>query len=230
MSKKNLNVTLFTAAAAMAAFSGSAMAQHAGDILVSIDNGRLSTALSSEDEPPAVTPGVRVFGAELGEDVPNITDEPGFDSPEGEFLGIASLGFNIRSALRVWDGADFDAIATPQMGISFGPASVLTPLADILTPGISLNVTPEGDWHNHFTFELNAPATDGVYLLELELFASDPSIQTSLPFWIVFNQNADEADHDAAIDWATANLAPTPGTAGALLMSLGVIGARRRRA
>ena len=53
-----------------------------GDVQPYIEGGQIKTGLISEDETTS-TPNVRVFFAELGEDVPNFTGEPGWLAPDG---------------------------------------------------------------------------------------------------------------------------------------------------
>ena len=47
----------------------------------------------------------------------------------------------------------------------------------------------------------------GVYLVELELYCTDSAVESSEHFWIVFNNEAPEADHEAAIEWVEEHLA-----------------------
>ncbi len=84
---------------------------------------------------------------------------------------------------------------------------MLTPTSDIPTPGFALAVGANGQWHRHLEFTLVDPAADGIYLLELVFEGSHPSLKESLPFWIVFNQNSPEPEHDEAIQWVIDNLA-----------------------
>ncbi len=192
------------AALILVAAAAPATAQHAGDIILTTPGGVLTT--NRQDAPGVFTP-QRVFAGEFGLSVPNLTDEPGFDSPPGTFAPTDSLGFIIRRALRVWDGSDFDAVPAEKLEISFGPLGpVPTPAHDAPVTGFSIRAQSNGQWHRHLDFELSAPAGAGVYLLELELFHSHGLANTA-PFWIVFNQNAGHADHDAAIAWVEANLA-----------------------
>lgn len=221
--------TIASFSALLAATAGSAFAQHAGDIFLEVLDNRISTGLIEEDEvPPVITPGVRVFGSDFGEVLPNWTDEPGFDNEPGTFAFGTSLGFNIRAALRSWNGSDFSTIPSERISVGFpSQTSVLTPLSDVLTPGFTIPVDEDNVWHRHLEYELLAPASTGVYLLELELYSSDSSILPSLPFWLVLNQGADEEVHDAAIDWANENLVPAP-SAGIMAL-MGLAAARRRR-
>ncbi len=212
------------------ATAGSAFAQHAGDVWLEIQGSRIVTGLIDEDEvPPVVTSGVRVFGSDFGEVLPNWTDEPGFDNELGTFLNGTSIGFNIRAALRAWNGADFSTIPAERISVGFPTAtSVLTPLGDDFVAGFTIPVDPNNAWHRHLEYELLAPASTGVYLLELELFSTDSSILPSLPFWLVLNQGEDEAVHDAAIEWVDQNLVPSPSAGALALLGLAMRGRRRR--
>lgn len=194
-----------------------------GDIYLNIENGALTTGLISEDG-LAITPGQRVFFAEFGVDVPNVTDEPGFQSSPGGLGSNTTFSFNIRKALRAWDGTSFASIATERVLAQLGPASVLSPESDTLTPGITIPVDAGGA-HEHPDWTLQSPASTGVYLLELE-FAAGPL--TSPHVWILWAQNTDTATNQAAYDWAVANV-PAPGAAG-LLGVVALAAARRRRA
>jgi hypothetical protein len=168
-----------------------------------------------------VEPGERYFFTELGLDVPNEIDEVGFEADAS--LGVGTLfTFSFTRALRVWNGADFFSPASLTMGAFFGPQDATTPTTDIVWPGLTFAANP-GD-HDHPTWVLNAPATDGVYLMSLKVSAF--GLQDSDEVWIVFGQNADEAMFDEAVEWAEANV-PTP--ASALLLGGGVMMFGRRR-
>jgi hypothetical protein len=198
---------------------------HAGDVFLTTDGGRITTG---RYDAGVFTPG-RVFGSEFGEIAPNYSDEPGFDNLPGTFTPGTSIGFNFRKALRVWNGSDFNTIAPVQIEFSYGPLGpVATPLTDVLTSGFSVAVAANGEWHEHYDMTILAPATDGVYLLEMELFSDQPGLGASLPFWFVFNQNTSELIHDEAIEYVEQNIVPAPGAAG-LLAAGGLLGLRRRR-
>lgn len=216
-----------TASLTLAALCGVAFADgkepHA-DVEIRTANGRLVTG--TLDEGAFVLE--RVFASELGEVVPNITDEPGFDAADGTLVPGTSLGFNIMDAVRVWNGSDFDTISDSTMTLSFltlEATSSTTP-GEVVT-GFNFLVDANGGMHDHPAFILNSPATDGVYLLELQFTGG--GFADSDSFWIVFNQNSDEAIHDVAIDYVREFIVPAPGAAGALALA-GVAFARRRRA
>ncbi len=173
----------------------------------------------------------RVFGAQFGRLFDNFTNDVGFHS-SGDITTTSAITFNILSAVREWDGDAFSRIADERIRIGdngygfFFPR--LTPTSDVVTRGFGIGVFSH-EWHQHFDYTLLQPADDGIYLLELTLFGDSPTTQESLPFWIVFNKNSDESEHDAAIEWVRDNLVPAPGTAGALFLLAGAVGVRRRR-
>src|SRR5437870_2314154 len=82
-----------------------------------------------------------------------------------------------------------------------------------LRTGFTLTVNPDGGIHDHLDHTLNAPASDGVYLLALDLFCTAPGVGPSLPFWTLYNQNDAQANVDAAATWVRDNLVPAPGVA-----------------
>jgi hypothetical protein len=180
-----------------------AQAQHAGDVFVEVFGGRIVTGLISGD---TITHDLRTFPSEFGEIFPNYTDEPGFDSEPGTFPVGSEVGFDVMESLRVWNGNDFSTPATPTLTISFASLHVET--SNGYVPGFSIPVASNGEWHKHLEFELNAPATDGVYLLALQLWSTDVAIDPSRTFYVVFNQNEDDAVHDEAVDYVKVSLIP----------------------
>jgi hypothetical protein len=195
-----MNRTSLLIAAALVPTATAFAQLHVGDIIVSNTDSQLWPGIINPGTGLPL-PGKRAFGAVLGLDFPNFTSNPGFDTLPGAFSPTSSIGFNIRKALHKWDHIDFHIIPPEHMQISYGPLGpVSTPDTDVLTPGLTIAVGPNGQWHRHLSYLLTDPASDGIYLLELELFSTDPSIQTSRPFWMVFNQN-DAADFQPALDW-----------------------------
>ena len=189
-----------------------ALAQHAGDVGLAVIDNRIVTGFY---ELGVFTPGQRVFGSELGELFPDFTDEPGFVSLPGVFPVPSAIRFNVLAAVRLWDGSGFGSVIPPeQISIGFGPLSpVLTPLTDGLTPGFSLAVASNGEWHRHLEYILLSPASGGIYLLQMNLAGNTATTQASLPFWFVFNQNQSELEHDAAIEWTNTNMVLPPAPA-----------------
>lgn len=172
---------------------------HGGDVILTLD-----TSIRTNDENGPQ----RVFASEMGELLPDFTDEPGFDNAPGTFPVGTSIGFDVLDALRIWNGADFDQVSPARMEVAFSTLSRTTPEAPAVVAGFSLPVGSNGEWHRHLEFTLLPPAGSGVYLIALSLWSSDPTIGASEPFWIVFNNGADEPTHDAAMDWVRAHLLP----------------------
>ena len=187
------NLTIAFLLISITSFSSIAKGEetHGGDIELQVTNGQIIT-------------NQRVYAAELGEIIPNEVDEPGFDNLTGTFSSGSKIGFSILDSLREWNGTDFETIADETMSMTFGTSlgPVVTPEQPSVVSGFGLSVSDEGEWHRHYDFVLNAPASAGVYLLQLQLSSDDTEVQETDPFFIVFNQNESELNHDAAIEFA----------------------------
>ncbi|MBN8598585.1 MAG: hypothetical protein J0L78_13015 [Planctomycetes bacterium] len=190
----------------------SAQAQHLIDMAIGQSQGRIATGvfqLQGENVVPLLSQ--RVFISEFGT-FPGFTNNPGWDSMVGAFQPASQIGFNIRKALRKWNGTAFPpgeaGIPAEQLQIKLGPAANtrLTPLADETVTGFSLAVNGAGEFHHHPGYTLLDPASDGLYLLELELWSTQPGLQASLPYWTVFSQNGSEDELRAAASWVRANV------------------------
>jgi hypothetical protein len=196
-------IGVMTAAAGAWGFAGSAAAQHAGDILLSVVNGRIQTGAILDGG--GVDPDERVFLSTLGVAFPDFTDDPGFDNLPRTFPANTSVGFRFTAALREWDGSAFTAIPDERIEISFGPLGpISTPTADGVVEGFTIRVGSNGQWHRHYEYVLASPAETGVYLMEMTMFSTASGIGESRPFWIVFNQNESEAVAAAAAAWVVA--------------------------
>ncbi len=182
-----------------------AFAQHAGDIGIAIVDDHMATG---QYVTGVFQPGERVFGVTFGELFPNYASNPGYDSLPAIFPVPSSISFSVLAALREWDGCAFGSTIPPErISIGFGPVTpVLTPLSDVRTPGFSLAVGSNGEWHRHLEYTLQTPASDGIYLMQMSLAGSAPSMQESLPFFLVFNQNRPQSEQDAAITWVRRNV------------------------
>lgn len=195
--------------AALSTFSAATVASaqpHVGDVFLAVEGGRIVSGLIPEGGGLAEIPH-RVFRSDLGEIDPNFSDEPGFDNLPGTFSPSSALGVRLRGPLRVWNGGDFSTIAESRMTVAFSTLSIETPPDDRIVQGFTLPVGSNGEWHRHLEYTLQAPATDGVYLLELDVFSTDPAIGTCDPLWLVFNQHAAERDVQAALAWTSCTLA-----------------------
>jgi len=177
---------------AAATVAPAALAQvHGGDVILALQDGRIVTGAVALGQTEPYFP-EQVFGGEL-DPVTHFGDEPGFDSAPGTFPPFSQVGFTIRRALRAWDGAGFESIPAERIEVRRGTLGpVLTPTGDDPVVGFALTVNALGELHGHLGFLLLAPAGAGVYLLELEA--------VSRPFWIVFNHDRTEPEHEAAVE------------------------------
>ncbi len=196
--------SLFFASCAMGMMTGSVVAQHQGDVLLSVVNGQIQTGAVIDGG--VLDPDERVFLSTLGLAFPDFADDPGFDNLPGTFPANTSVGFRIRAALREWDGSAFEAIPDERMELSFGPLGpVQTPLTDTVVEGFTIRVGANGQWHRHIEYVLASPAETGVYLMEMTLYSTASGIAESRPFWILFNQNESAATAAAAAAWVVSH-------------------------
>ncbi len=205
------------------------------DVLLRVVDGGLVTGSWSHDTDSVVEERERVFAFEWGNDEgANISDEPGFFAEPGTLSGF-EWGVNFTDAVRLWNGSDFDTVSPDTVTFELLGAEQDTPsTAGGFTGGFGIPVGP-GGFDDHYEIVLNAAtdgSADGVYLIEMEVFAQDPARgsapATSETFWFVGNFGADELQHEAAIEYVEDVLVPAPG-AGALFALAGVGAVRRRR-
>jgi hypothetical protein len=194
------------------ALSATTAAQHAGDIYIGDDVGKIVTG--AIDTGQTVDAPIYVFAGEFGDSgFDGFTQNPGFDTIPPMFDPATRIGFNVHDRVRVWNGDGFDTTAAT-MTISRLSQTMTT--CEGPAPGFDVQVQVNGGFHVHFSFFLNGDGGDppaGVYLLGLELYSTDPALDTSEPFWIVFDHLVDAATHDAAIAWVVDNLDALPSCA-----------------
>lgn len=170
-----------------------------GDVALARDNDRIITGtvrLSGQASFPE-----RAFPGVFGE-LPNWTNDPGFDSHNGAFAPGTQIGFDVLRAVRVWDGCAFRVISQERILLRRGPLSATTPTSDVRTPGFIIGeANLSGRFHHHMSYELLAPAEVGVYLLELELWSTLFGLGAAEPIWVVFRQGEDLIAHERALAW-----------------------------
>jgi hypothetical protein len=193
---------------ALAACAAVAHAHHDGDIGLTVGaDGAIVTNLV---DGPSLVP-ERVFTAVFGDTgVPHFTQNPGFDAASGTFPVTARIGFEFRAPLQRWTGDAFaathpqDPLLGERLRASFITLSATTGAGPV--DGFSLAVQGDGGWHRHISWTLQpatgagAPAS-GVYLMELSLWCTDPTIGDSEPFWVVMSAGASAADVELAEQW-----------------------------
>lgn len=209
---------------------------HEGDIGLLLIDGQIVTAVADDVTGGFDDIGERVFGAEMLDTGASIFgDEPGFfttDGPTntfGAFSAGTTIGYNTIAALRVWDGSDFDQIATPRLGQDAFGNVIETPDTDQVVAGHSF-LYSGGEFDEHPDYLLLGDTAPGIYLWQIEFFANDGSgglIDESETIFVVFNFDVDDDEHDRSIEWVVVNLVPTPGSLGVL--AFGALAASRRR-
>lgn len=153
-------------------------------------------------------PGLRVFGAEVGEDptFPFSTDEPGFVIEDGDVDPNLPLTFLVEGPLERWTPGGLVATGVV-LRMDFGPASATT--GTNWTKGFEFTADDEGGFHSHFDFTLEglggADPANGLYVASLRLSGVDGP-RASRPFHVVFNLGEEEPVHEAAIEWVEAVL------------------------
>ena len=185
---------------------------HNADIAIRLDAGN-AIEMGLPLAQGGVEWGVRVAGGRLDEgQFPNLSDNPGFDSASGAFPAGTQIGFDLPSALRLWDGDDFDTIDPDYaMSVTKGDAVVTTGLTDAGIAGFTFGAADSGGrFHHHVRFFLDPfefTAVPGLWLLELELWSTNGAVLRSEPLYLVFASGFDAvAQQDAAIEWVEQNL------------------------
>lgn len=188
----------FTHAALLAGAlgAGHAAAQHEGDILLLVDQGRITTnSFVGGVAAPECS-----FLATLG--AGDQTNNPGFDFAGGTFPTGSSLGFTLTGAYHVWQDGSFAAIPAEWAELSWGPLGpVSTPASDTPVDGFTLGVSSGGEFHYHYKIALKGPNAPGVYLLTMTMWSTSGSIAESEPIYLLLNNDMDQATLDLAAGW-----------------------------
>ena len=124
-------------------------------------------------------------------------------------IPICEWGWNALAGVTRWNGDGFDGSIEETITISY--ANLSFEIGNSAVSGFDLAVQPDGGLHLHTNFFLDNPnggsPAVGIYMVELELYSDHSSPEESEPFWIVFNNEADEEDHEAAVEWVEEYLA-----------------------
>ena len=191
---------------------------HNADFIPAVQDGKIVVGGVDPDTNQVVYP-FQIKSAIFGtEGFPNFTNDPGFNSELGALIPGMTIGFNILRAPRVWDDAseDFETIADEQLIVRAAGQSITAPMTDSVTPGVifgQASLDASASFHHHMQYLLNGgqpPMIDGVWLLELELWSENTSIEPSDPLYIVFGQGEGEGQMSDAITWIEDNLIASP--------------------
>jgi hypothetical protein len=190
-----------------------AQALHETDMVIRMGgSGAIETGLP--DQQGGIAWGERVAFARLDTgQFSNLSDNPGFDSTSGSFPAGTGIGFDLLDALRVWNGSDFAGVEPEYaMSVTKGNDVVTTPASAATVPGFQFGSADSGGrFHHHVRYFLDPldPFTDedGIWMLTLGLWSTNPTITPSEPVYLVFGSGPTAtADRDAAIAWVQDNL------------------------
>ena len=219
-SRRTIGLAPIVAAAA----SASGQALHQSDMVIRLgSDSAIETGLP--DTQGGVIWGERVvFGRLDTGQFSNLADDPGFDSTSGSFPSGTAIGLDLLGSLRVWDGIGFEA-PEPEyvMSVTKGNDIISTPLPvggvvdESRVPGFQFGSADTGGrFHHHVRYFLDpfdpVTAEDGLWLLTLELWSTNPVILPSEPVYVVFGSGPTaDSDRDAAIVWVADNLVGSGG-------------------
>ena len=191
---------------------------HNADFIPAVQDGKIVVGAVDPDTNEVVYPSQinsAIFGTE---GFPNFTNNPGFNSELGALIPGMTIGFNILQAPRVWDDVsdDFETIASEQLIVRAAGQNIPAPSTDIVVPGIifgQASLDASASFHHHMQYLLNGgfpPMVDGVWMLQIELWSENGSIENSDPLYIVFGQGDGETQMNDAIAWIEDNLIGSP--------------------
>jgi hypothetical protein len=191
------------------------------DVLVILPPGgtQFTTGAYDFNGGQTITTAARVFRGRFGEaGQPDFTDDPGFVAPSGTLPSNMLVGFDIVDAVRVWDGADFDALSPSTITCERFTSFATSPASfGQTTPGFWIDTTgATGGVHAHMEYYLDPPASNGIYLLTLAVRTNHPTIANPDPIFVVFDMNnpGGTGAVDAAVAHVESLLSPAPACAG----------------
>jgi len=232
---KKMSLGLSLAAAMMLPTWALASGDHAGDIAVSAQNGKLMVG-GSHFETHGVT-GFNIYEADFGDlaSGPWATKDPGFQTQGDQLLKPGALiSFEGLGALSFWNGASWGAAAA---GFSVSVADVYQDAPTSwhmggVTQGETQyvsEVSAGGTIHDHLKMSVTANAPVGAYMIEMKLKSDDYAASDS--FYIVFNRGLSQESFEASVETLVAAPVPEPSSYALMLAGVGVMGLllRRRR-
>lgn len=206
--------TATIAAVLLAATSVASAQLHQGDIVLAVPKGAIETGIFAPGSGEVVPD--RVFGGTFGDSgFAGFTANPGFDALPGTFAPGTRVGFDALAGLRRFVGDGLAPAPDARLVVSF--LTLSRTIAAEPVAGFDLAVQSSGGFHRHLNFTLEGvgvPAPPaGIYVIELEMYSTDPSVERSEPFFIAFDFGAGSLARQQAIDWIAEHLLvpPCPG-------------------
>ncbi|MFL9711831.1 PEP-CTERM sorting domain-containing protein [Methylobacillus sp. Pita1] len=248
---RHLIATMFVSASL---FSGAVFAEdlHAGDIIVTLNNGQFEVGSADSGLHYQEGTGYAIFEGDFRDFArgPYATSNPGFDSPTNSFAPDTIIGYQAIGNLWSWTGDVWTNVVNNGESISVAGAYGETTTWDVNgingdTFGLIGQAGSTGKIHSHLDFSISSASgspTDGIYfitlqLVELELqgnqlVLSDNGYLSSNPFYLVLNNGLSASDAHHALHDLQDNLVvavPEPSTYAMFLAGLGLMGWQLRR-
>lgn len=213
--------------AAWLLLAGAALAQHAGDIELTVPtpNG------------PIVTSGGEWVGTYAGRvfdegimpaNAPYTTGSPGFDSATGTFPPSATIRYDFVKQLLYWNGSSLAApVATMTLDYLGNRPATITGTDFAGAPGAVITSVPaNGSFHEHLNYTLTSNAAAGLYGVVLTLGPGGGSsgFTTSEPFLVTFSRGTVDNYATGLSTMVDAAFAPVPEPSGIALAAAAAAG------
>ena len=181
------------------ALTHTTLAQHAGDVELTLVDGVIRTNRVDADGVPQPK---RVYEAMLGEaGVPHFGDEPGYEAAPGTFPAGMRVGWRCTGAVQRWNGGAFEP-TTARVEFAYLTLSFVSGSGPV--EGFSLLVQPDGGFHKHLAMtlfdDLGEPEP-GAYLVPMQVFGSSPAREGDM-YWLVLGDGIADAELDVAVEAA----------------------------
>ncbi|MFY7865238.1 hypothetical protein [Roseateles sp.] len=223
---KKMSLGLSLAAALLLPTWALASGDHAGDIAVSAQNGKLMVG-GAHFETHGVT-GFNIYEADFGDlaSGPWATKDPGFQTQGSDLLKPGALiSFEGVGKLSFWNGSAWN-VAQAGVGVSVADVyqdALTTWNASGVTPGETAYVSEvslSGTIHDHLKMSVTPNAAVGAYMIEMKLTSADYTSSDS--FYIVFNRGLADAAFESSVEALVT--APVPELGTYALMFAGLLG------
>lgn len=202
------NATVLTLLIAFGAVSTPATAQvHQGDIILDSTTAQIRTGAFADGTFEARS----IFVTRLGENAPNVSSDPGFDSVVGAFPLGTRNGLTLIGPLQEWSGSGFEPSNSEFLRVEFltlatdGPGPAADASAEVDT--FTISVQANGQWHRHVRWVLRDGPEIGVYTQRMRVRSDSSTLSPSDAFYLLINQGgAPQEQLDAAAAWIQAQI------------------------